>query len=282
MKDSFSNWGQFFSRKISHLGQFFLENIFQKELSQMEKKEVGNLAIYTIGDLHLSFANPKPMSIFGENWLNHEEKIKKDWLDKVKEEDTVIHPGDFSWAMHLEDTKKDFEFLNSLPGKKIMLKGNHEYWWTTVTNMKKFLEENNFKNIEFLQNNAIEVENKIICGTRGWTLLEQDSENSKKILAREALRLELSIKEAIQKQEQALENKEIIVFMHYPPIIKQNINTEFIKIMKKFGIKRCYYAHLHGKSIIDAVEGNIQGIEFKLVSADALDFKLFSIGDSSS
>ena len=163
------------------------------------------MAIYAIGDLHLSFASPKPMSIFGDNWINHEEKIRTEWLSKVKEVDTVIHPGDFSWAMKLEDTKKDFEYLNNLPGKKIMLKGNHEYWWTTVTNMKKFLEENNFKNIEFLQNNSIEVEDKIICGTRGWTLINQDTDNSKKIIARESLRLELSIKDAIQKQKEALE-----------------------------------------------------------------------------
>lgn len=234
------------------------------------------MSIYTIGDLHLSFNDPKPMSIFGDNWLNHEEKIKQDWISKVKPEDTVIHPGDFSWAMHLEDTKKDFEYFCSLPGKKIMLKGNHEYWWTTVTNMKKFLDENNFANIEFLQNNSIEVEDKIICGTRGWTLLNLETENSKKVLAREALRLELSIKDALTKIKEN-EPKEIIVFMHYPPIIKQNLNTEFMQILKKYNIKRCYYAHLHGKSIQEAVEGEVQGIEFKLVSCDGLDFKLLKI-----
>ena len=229
------------------------------------------MSIYTIGDLHLSFNNPKPMDIFGENWINHEEKIKQDWLKKVKPEDTVIHPGDFSWAMHLEDTIKDFEYLQSLPGKKIMLKGNHEYWWTTITNMKNFLEENNFKDIDFLQNNSFEVENKVICGTRGWTLVNEETENSKKIIKREALRLELSIKDGLDK------NKEIIVFMHYPPIVKQNLNSEFIKILQKYNIKRCYYGHLHSKSINEAVEGIIGGIEFKLVSADALDFKLLKI-----
>ena len=229
------------------------------------------MAIYIIGDLHLSFGESKPMDIFGENWTNHEEKIKQDWLSKVKEEDTVVHLGDFSWAMHLKDTIKDFEFLDSLPGKKILLKGNHEYWWTTVTNMNNFLEENNLKNIYFLQNNSFEIEDKVICGTRGWTLLNEDTENSKKMLAREAQRLELSIQDGLGK------NKEIIVFMHYPPIVKQNIDTEFMKILKKYDIKKCYYAHLHSKSIEDAVEGIIQGIEFKLVSADALDFKLLKI-----
>ena len=228
------------------------------------------MAIYTIGDLHLSFNDPKPMDIFGKNWENHEEKIKRDWISKVGKEDTVIHPGDFSWAMYLKDTVKDFEYLNSLPGKKIMLKGNHEYWWTTITNMKKFLNEHNFNNIDFIQNNSIEVENKVICGTRGWSLVNE-SEDEKRLIAREALRLELSIKSGLEK------NKEIIVFMHYPPIIKQNMDNEFTKVLKKYNIKKCYYAHLHGKSIQEAVEGNIQGIEFKLVSADALDFKLLKI-----
>lgn len=254
------------------------------------------MAIYAIGDLHLSFANPKPMNIFGDNWKNHEEKIKQDWLSKVKDDDTVIHLGDFSWAMHLKDTLKDFEFLNSLPGKKIMLKGNHEYWWTTIKNMKQFLDDNNFKNIDFLQNNSFQVENKIICGTRGWTLLSDNTENSQKMLNREAIRLEISIKSAISKQEQnneciniksenlihskkhkTLKSREIIVFMHYPPIIRQNKNTKFMEILKKYNIKRCYYAHLHGISINDAIEGIIDGIEFKLLSSDALDFKLVKI-----
>ena len=241
------------------------------------------MSIYTIGDLHLSLKNPKPMNIFGENWGNHDEKIKKDWISKVEDEDTVVLPGDFSWAMNLKDAVQDFEYLNNLPGKKIMLKGNHEYWWTTVTNMNNFVKEHGFKNIEFIQNNSIVVENKIICGTRGWTLNNPEIENSKKILARELVRLELSIQDAIRKKEteqndleQKVE-KEIIVFMHYPPIIKQDMNTEFINILKKYDIKRCYYAHLHGKSILDAIEGNIQEIEFKLVSADSLDFKLLKI-----
>lgn len=230
------------------------------------------MSIYAIGDLHLSFANPKPMNIFGNNWNNHEEKIKLDWISKVKEEDTVVLPGDFSWAMNLKDTKKDFEYINNLPGKKIMSKGNHEYWWTTVTNIKKFLKENNFSNIDFLYNNSIEVEDKLICGTRGWNL-NLESETSNKIITREEIRLENSIQDAINKNL----DKEIIVFMHYPPIIKQNLNTGFFKILKKYNIKRCYYAHLHGNSIKEALNGVYDGIEFKLISADGLDFKLLKI-----
>lgn len=230
------------------------------------------MSIYAIGDLHLSFANPKPMNIFGNNWNNHEEKIKLDWISKVKEEDTVVLPGDFSWAMNLKDTKKDFEYINNLPGRKIMSKGNHEYWWTTVTNIKKFLKENNFSNIDFLYNNSIEVEDKLICGTRGWNL-NLESETSNKIITREEIRLENSIQDAINKNL----DKEIIVFMHYPPIIKQNLNTGFFKILKKYNIKRCYYAHLHGNSIKEALNGVYDRIEFKLVSADGLDFKLLKI-----
>lgn len=230
------------------------------------------MSIYAIGDLHLSFANPKPMNIFGNNWNNHEKKIKLDWISKVKEEDTVVLPGDFSWAMNLKDTKKDFEYINNLPGRKIMSKGNHEYWWTTVTNIKKFLKENNFSNIDFLYNNSIEVEDKLICGTRGWNL-NLESETSNKIITREEIRLENSIQDAINKNL----DKEIIVFMHYPPIIKQNLNTGFFKILKKYNIKRCYYAHLHGNSIKEALNGVYDGIEFKLVSADGLDFKLLKI-----
>lgn len=234
------------------------------------------MSIYTIGDLHLSFSQDKPMDIFGKNWENHELKIKEDWLKKVKANDTVILPGDFSWAMHLEDTYLDFKYLNELPGKKILLKGNHDYWWTTVTSMKKYLEENDFCTIDFLYNNSFEIENKIIVGTRGWSF--QESENSKKMINRESQRLELSINSAIEKFGM---EKEIIAFMHYPPIVKtvllENNHLEFYKIFKKYNIRRCYYGHLHGKSLLDAVTGEVGEIEFNLVSADYLDFKLVKI-----
>lgn len=222
------------------------------------------------------------MDIFGENWAGHEEKIRKNWIENVKEEDLVILPGDFSWETYLEDTKLDFEYLNSLPGKKLLLKGNHDYWWTTVTAMRKFLEENNFTNIDFLYNNSYEAENKIICGTRGWSII--DEEVDKKLINRELIRLELSLKDGIQKYGNTQENsneKELIVFMHYPPITKARIisqqEAEFVELMKKYNVKKCYYGHLHGASIEDAVEGNIEGIEFKLVSADGLEFKLLKI-----
>ncbi len=235
------------------------------------------MSIYTIGDLHLSFKENKPMSIFGENWSEHEEKIKKDWKEKVKENDLVVLPGDFSWAMYLKDTDEDFKYLNELPGKKLLLKGNHDYWWTTLKSMRKFLEENNFKNIDFIHNNSYEFEDKIIVGTRGWSKTEGTADDEK-IIKREVLRLELSIKDGIKNFG---ENKEIIVFMHYPPIIKSNlIDNElsgFVRIMKKYNIRQCFYGHLHSNSIKDAVVGEHYGIDFKLVSADGLDFKLYKI-----
>lgn len=230
------------------------------------------MAIYVIADLHLSFSQDKPMSIFGENWEGHSEKIKNNWISKVKPEDTVVLPGDFSWAMYLQDTYKDFEYLNSLPGKKLLLKGNHDYWWTTVTNMRNFLEENKFKNIDFIYNNSYLVENKILTGTRGWNLL--DTENSSKMIKRESIRLQLAIEDGIKKYG---DDKEIIVFMHYPPISNTNKKSEFLKTLKQYDIKRCYYGHLHGKSHQDAVEGIVDGIEFKLISADYLNFDVIKV-----
>ena len=233
------------------------------------------MSIYVIGDLHLALGQNKPMDIFGQNWENHEIKIKKDWEEHVKEEDTVVLPGDFSWATYLKDTYLDFKYLNDLPGKKILLKGNHDYWWTTVTSMKHFLEENNFKNIEFLYNNSIECEDKIFVGTRGWAF--QDTSESKKMINRENQRLELSIKDALSKES----DKEIVSFMHYPPIVnKQLVENEYLdfyKTLKKYNIKRCYYGHLHGKSHDGAVVGEVGGINFYLVSADYLNFKLLKI-----
>ena len=229
------------------------------------------MSIYTIGDLHLSFNENKPMSIFGENWEGYEEKVRENWIRLVKKDDLVVLPGDFSWSMYLKDTYKDFEYLNKLPGKKLLLKGNHDYWWSTVSSMRNYIKENNFENIDFIYNNSYEHENKIIVGTRGWSFGE-DAE-SKKMINREVSRLELSIKSGIENYGA---DKEIIAFIHYPPIIKQNVENneinDFIQTLKKYDIKKCYYGHLHGTAIKEAVEGIYFDIEFKLVSADAIGF----------
>ena len=234
------------------------------------------MSIYVIGDLHLSFSADKPMDIFGMNWENHAEKIRENWISKVKENDTVILPGDFSWATYLEETYKDFEFLNSLPGKKLLSKGNHDYWWTTVTSMKRFLKENNFENIDFLYNNAFLIEDKIITGTRGW-LNSWKSQENYKILKRENERLKISINKGIN--EFGID-KEIITFIHYPPFYKEEIIPEeidFSKTLKNYSIEKCYYAHLHGESHKDAIEGVVNGIEYKLISSDYLKFDLLKI-----
>lgn len=234
------------------------------------------MSIFVISDLHLSFKTPKPMNIFGDNWENHEEKIKKDWIEKVTNNDLVILPGDFSWAMNLEDAYLDFKYLNELPGKKLLLKGNHDYWWTTLKKMREYLEENNFNSIDFIYNNSYCFEDKIIAGTRGWTM--NDVEETGKILNRELTRLELSLKEGITKYGS---DKPILVFMHYPPIthtaILNHLELKFVELMKKYNVKSCMYGHLHSHSHKDAIEGRVDGIEFSLVSGDYLDFKLMKI-----
>lgn len=232
------------------------------------------MAIYAISDLHLSFGDNKPMDIFGVNWENHTEKIRENWIKKVTDNDLVLLPGDFSWATYLQNTHMDFKYLSSMPGKKILLKGNHDYWWTSLKKMREYLKENNFKNIDFLHNNSYMFENKIIVGTRGW----QDENNSedKRITKREIIRLELSIQDGIKK---CGTEKEIIVCMHYPPF-NNYIEKEFsyIDIMKKYNVTKCIYGHLHGESTqSDAKQGIIDGIYFKLVSCDYTGFDLLKI-----
>ena len=199
------------------------------------------MSIYVIGDLHLSFAVDKPMDIFGDNWENHAEKIRENWITKVKPEDT----------------------------------GNHDYWWSTVTKMRQFLKENNFENIDFLYNNSYLVEDKIIVGTRGWVTNFKSPENAK-ILNRENDRLKLSIEDGIRNYG---EDKEIIAFIHYPPFFKEQPPDEFnfIKTLKDYGIRKCIYGHLHGESHNEAIEGVIDDIEYKLVSSDYLNFDLIKL-----
>ena len=224
------------------------------------------MKIFAISDLHLSFDSNKPMDIFGTNWVGHVEKIKQDWESQVKPEDVVLLPGDFSWAMHLEDTKQDFAFLESLPGKKILLKGNHDYWWTTLKSMREFLAKQQCTSIDFLYNNSYCYKEHIIAGTRGWSSL--DCQSNKKMLNREQIRLELSIKDGIKKYGETLP---IIVCMHYPPA------DEFHEIMKKYPVKMVIYGHLHGNSQKDIKEGNIDGICYKMVSCDYTNFKLIEL-----
>ena len=224
------------------------------------------MSIFAISDLHLSFGANKPMDIFGENWVGHVDKIRDDWIKKVGEDDLVLLPGDFSWAMYLKDTIEDFTFLENLPGKKLLLKGKHDYWWTTLASMRKFLKDNDFKSIDFIYNNSYFFENYIICGTRGWS--PADCNENEKMLNREKIRLELSLQDGIKKYGT---DKPVIVCMHYPPA------DEFREIIEKYKTRIVIYGHLHGDSQKDAIEGNINGVEYKMVSCDYTDFKVCSI-----
>lgn len=227
------------------------------------------MAIFTIADLHLALGIDKPMDIFGGRWSNYMEKLKNNWISAVKEEDSVIIPGDISWATYIDNAYEDFKYIDALPGKKIISKGNHDYWWTTASKLNKYLDENNFKTISFMHNNAFSIEGVAICGTRGWKCPGEDDfkKDDDKIYKREITRLELSIKSA-----QTIPHKKKLVFMHYPPVTTKSLTSGFIDIMKQYNITDCFFGHLHGEGIKGAIEGEYENINLKLISADHLDF----------
>ncbi len=227
------------------------------------------MALYTIADLHLSKSTNKPMDIFGGAWKNYHEKIFQNFHEMIKPDDVVVIPGDISWAMNFKELYDDFKFLNELPGKKILLKGNHDLWWNTATKMKNYIEENNFNTISFLQNNACKYQDVAICGTRGW-FYEEDFKKGQdeKIFKRELIRLEMSLLEA-----KKFETSEIYCFLHYPPVFKHFECLEIINLLNKYNVSRCIYGHLHSDSLFFAKTGNMFGIEFMLASGDYVDFK---------
>ena len=206
------------------------------------------------------------MDIF-RGWENHEEKIKNNWCRIVKEDDTVVLPGDLSWGLKIDEAKADFQFLNDLPGKKILLKGNHDLWWGTAKKMREFLKENGFSKIDFVFNNCIVAENFAVCGTRGWFF---DDTEKKKVLLREAGRLEMSISEALKT------GLEPLVFLHYPPVFGGEVCEEIFSVLKKYDIKKVYYGHVHGAGRTGIVN-EYDGIMLKLVSCDSIDFTPFCI-----
>lgn len=221
--------------------------------------------LYTIGDLHLSFGTDKPQDIF-PGWNNYIERLKINWNSKISENDTVILLGDHSWALKLEDSLKDLEFIDrELNGKKILIKGNHDLWWSTMKKITDFVSDNGFSTLSFLYNNAYSAEGISICGTRGW-IRENGEPADQKVLNREAGRLETSL------QAGAKLGGELTAFIHYPPIYGTEENAPIIELLHKYGVKRCYYAHLHGNSIKGALNGERAGIYYKLVSADGVGF----------
>ena len=220
------------------------------------------MALYTMGDLHLSFSTGKPMDVFGDRWKDHPQKIRDRWC--LNDGDTIVLAGDFSWAIDFDQLRADMEFLEGLPGHKILLKGNHDYWWDTMTKMNRFAAD--YPSVSFLHNNSYEIGDVSVCGTRGWTL--EPTNEDEKILAREVGRLRTSLSSA---------TKPPVVFLHYPPVFAGLRCEPILSVLKEFGVTECYYGHLHGPSHTLAVEGEQDGITFRLIAADRLQFTPYPV-----
>ncbi|MBQ7548382.1 MAG: metallophosphoesterase [Clostridia bacterium] len=222
------------------------------------------MSLFAIGDTHLSFSSDKPMGIF-PGWEDYEERLEKNWNRVVGNDDTVVIAGDISWALKLEDTLEDFRFIDSLNGKKIIMKGNHDYWWSTKTKAEKFFAENGIESISILFNNAFRVGDVSVCGTRGWFFDCEKSED-RRVLLREAGRLRASVDRAKEL------GGEPVVFLHYPPVSLTQTCDEIYDILVEEKISRCYYGHLHGDAVNWAYNGERDGVRFSLISADYLGF----------
>lgn len=234
------------------------------------------MSLFVMADLHLSSDRSKSMEIFGARWQNYMEKIKKNWSAVVTDEDTVIIPGDISWALKLEDTLEDFRFLDALPGKKLIGKGNHDFWWSTHSKLKSFWEANGITSIDILYNNAHRFEDCIVSGTRGW-FLEEDQQKTvgevdyQKIINREVIRLRLSLEEAKKLQESEEIRKPILVFLHFPPVWGDFVCEEILSLLREFAVDTCYFGHIHGAYHVPRTR-TVDGIDFVLCAADYLNF----------
>ena len=223
------------------------------------------MALYAIGDLHLSLGAEKPMDVFGGKWRGYMDKLREG-MSVVGPEDTTVLLGDLSWALNLEGAARDFAWINEIPGRKIILKGNHDYWWSTAAKFYKFCQENGFENQFILNNNHYDYDCWAICGTRGW-FFEEDrgGTHDEKIFRRELIRLETSLKSAGDKNK--------MVFLHYPPRYRGYECREIIELLERYEVRRCFYGHLHSDSHKLAVEGLWGGVDYRLVSADYIGFK---------
>lgn len=223
------------------------------------------MALYAIGDLHLSIGGNKPMDVFGGRWINYVDKLREGFA-ALGPEDVTVLCGDLSWGMSIEAAREDFLFIDSLPGRKVVLKGNHDYWWSTVAKAERFFAENGIKTIEILNNNCRWYGDIALCGTRGWFYEEErGGEHDKKIMLRELGRLETSLKCAGESEK--------LVFLHYPPKYAAYECPELLMLLEKYGVRECYYGHIHGPSCPMAFQGELNGTSFRLVSADWLMFK---------
>ena len=229
------------------------------------------MKIFAISDLHMSINNTKPMDIFGPVWDNYIDKIVTDWKEKVTEEDIVLLAGDLSWAMKLEEAVADLNYLKDLPGKKIIIRGNHDYWWGTISKVRNILPENFFA----LQNDAIEINNHIFCGTRGWMITNtEEPSQDKKIFDRELVRLELSLQSA---QKLRTNNQKLICLIHYPPFDKNFNSTAFTDLLEKYNVDIVVYGHLHGRQVVYKKVYELNGITYYLSSCDLVDNNLVEI-----
>lgn len=228
------------------------------------------MALYVIGDLHLCLGAPKPMDVFGGAWVGYMDKLRQG-LSCITSDDTTVLLGDLSWALDLQEAKADFAFMHAhIPGHKLIVKGNHDYWWNTVAKFDRFCAENGFENFHILNNNCYFYDDVALCGTRGWFYEEQRSaEHDEKVFRRELIRLETSLKAAGESQK--------IAFLHYPPRYKGYECTEILDLLKKYGVSQCFYGHLHGPSHALAQEGLWDDVQFRLVSADRLQFQPYCV-----
>ena len=223
------------------------------------------MALYAIGDLHLSLTADKPMEVFGPAWENYTERIG-DALSRLTAGDVLVLAGDTSWGIDLNEAEADFRFLDQFPCKKYLVKGNHDYWWSTVSKMKGFFAEKGLTTLDFLHNNCHVYGDYALCGTRGWFYEEErQGSHDEKVFRRELLRLEASLRAAPQEKK--------LCFLHYPPLYQTYRCDEILQLLHQFGVERCYYGHLHGASHRLALEGSRDGIEYHLVSADYVNFR---------
>lgn len=228
--------------------------------------------VFAIGDLHLDGGQNKPMAVFGTHWENHFEIIKADWLGRVKKNDVVLIAGDISWAMCLKDAVPDLDMIGGLPGKKVILRGNHDYWWSTITKVREMMPNG----MQAIQNDAMLLDKFALAGSRGWMVPSKDTPlkpEDDKIYRREMIRMEMSLKEAVRKGE----GRPILVMMHYPPFNERCEESGFTELFRAYGVQKVVYGHIHGAGIRNSFCGIRDGIAYQLVSADSLQFKLFQV-----
>lgn len=227
--------------------------------------------IFAIGDLHLPGGSEKPMDIFGNHWEGHFEKISRDWKSRVSPEDIVLIPGDISWAMQMEAAKEDLEAIGSLPGRKILIRGNHDYWWSSISRLRSLMPEGMYA----LQNDAIRLGGYVFCGSRGWALPEGENDlENQRLYQRELMRMALSLERGTAL---AVEGEELIAMIHYPPVEASGRPTPMSDLFSSHGVRHVFYGHLHGAANAFAFSGQVGEVCYHPVSCDGLGFRLYEL-----